>query len=159
MYQPYRGGDTAPATGTPREPEPAAVRNAVRFMYAGAVASLIGVVIGLTEGVSKTKIHNAAPNLTPSQVNTAASVAIVSAVVVGVLGVALWLIIARACARGGSWARVTGTVLFGLDTLILLLGLKRPEVALVRAYPVLIWLIGLGAVIFLWRGESSRYFS
>jgi hypothetical protein len=126
-------------------------------MYAGAAASLVGAIIGLTMGVSKTAIHNAAPNLTPAQVNTARGVAIAFIVVVGLIGVALWLVIARGVMRGRNWARITGTVFFGLDTLSLLLGLRRPEAALVKAYPVLVWLIGLGAVIYLWQRESSRY--
>jgi hypothetical protein len=159
MYQPNPGGDTTSVTGAPREPEPATVRNAVRFMYAGAVASLIGVVVGLTQGVSKSAIHKAAPNLTTSQVNTAASLAVITSVVFGIIGIALWLVIARASARGRNWARITGTVFFALETLSLLLGLARPQVTLVKVFPILIWLIGLGAVIFLWRPDSSRYFS
>ena len=38
-------------------------------------------------------------------------------VVLSLIEIALWLGIARACRNGRSWARVTGTVLFGLHTL------------------------------------------
>lgn len=159
MYQAYQGGDRQPETERQPSSAPASVRTAVRLMYAGAVASLIGVVVGLVEGVSKSAIHKAAPKLTPAQVSTAASVALVFVIVAGLIGVALWLVIARASARGKNWARITGTVFFGLETLSLVLGLARPEAAAVKIYPVLIWLIGLGAVFFLWRRESSSYFS
>ncbi len=40
MYQPYPGGAQMPEVQRP--PAPGSVRNAVKLMYAGAVASLIG---------------------------------------------------------------------------------------------------------------------
>jgi hypothetical protein len=157
MYQPYRGGDSAAPAERP--PMPPSVRNAVRLMYAGAAASLVGVIIGLATGVSKSAIHNAAPKLTPSQVNSAANVALVSVIVGGLIGVALWFVIARLCARGSNAARITGTVFFGIDTLSFLIGMTRPGVATVKIYPLVVWLIGLGAVIYLWRRDSSNFFS
>jgi hypothetical protein len=127
-------------------------------MYAGAVASLIGMVITLTTGVSKSAIHKADPSLTTTQVNNAASFAVVLGVVGGVIGIAVWLVIARFCLRGSNGARITGTVFFGIDTLALLLGFARPEVALDKIYPLLVWLIGLGATIYLWRRDSGAFF-
>ncbi len=46
MYQPYPGGAQMPEVQRP--PAPGSVRNAVKLMYAGAVASLIGIAIDLT---------------------------------------------------------------------------------------------------------------
>jgi hypothetical protein len=128
-------------------------------MYAGAVASLIGMVITLTTGVSKSAIHKADPSLTTTQVNNAASFAVVLGVVGGVIGIAVWLVIARFCLRGSNGARITGTVFFGIDTLALLLGFARPEVALDKIYPLLVWLIGLGATVYLWRRDASAFFT
>jgi hypothetical protein len=133
--------------------------NAVKLMYLGAVASLAGVIIGLLLGVSKSDIKKAAPNLTPSQVSTAASVALVAVVIVGLISIAAWIWIALASKRGSNAARITGTVFFGLETLSLLAGLRRPENALVKGYPVVIWLIGLAVIILLWRRESTRFFT
>ena len=42
--------------------------------------------------------------------------------VAGLVGVALWLIVAGGSWKGNEWARTTGSVLFGLDTLDLLIG-------------------------------------
>jgi hypothetical protein len=156
MYQPYRGGDSS--VSTERPPVPQSVTNAVRLMYAGAVASLIGLIIGLTMGVSKSAIHKADPNLTPTQVTSATHVALIFAIVTGLIGIAIWLIIARACSRGSNGARITGTVFFGIDTISFLLNLVRPDAATVKIYPLVVWLIGLGAVFYLWRRESSQFF-
>jgi hypothetical protein len=128
-------------------------------MYLGAAASAVGVVIGLLLGISKSEIRKAAPSLTPSQVNTAASVALVSVVIAGLIGVGAWIWIAQASKRGSNGARITGTVFFGLETLALLAGLRRQENALVKGYPVVIWLIGLAVVILLWQRESTRFFT
>jgi hypothetical protein len=49
-------------------------------------------------------------------------------------------------------------VFFGIDTLVMLLSFARPEVALDKIYPLLVWLIGLGATIYLWRRDSSAFF-
>jgi hypothetical protein len=158
MYEAYRGGDKNVA---PTQPPslPVSVRNAVRFMYAGAAASLIGMIVVLSTGVSKSAIHNAHPNLTPTQVDNVARFAVFSGVVGGVIGIAVWLVIARLSLRGSNAARVTGTVFFGIDTLVLLLGFVRPEVTLDRIYPLLVWLIGLGATVYLWRRDASAFFT
>jgi hypothetical protein len=158
MYQQYPGAERE-AEQISRPPAPSSVTIAVRLMYLGAVASLAGVIIGLLRGISKSAIEKAAPNLTASQVNTAASVALVSIVIVGIIGIGAWIWIAQASKKGSNAARITGTVFFGLDTLSLLLGLRRPENALVKGYPIVIWLIGLAVVILLWQRESTRFFT
>jgi hypothetical protein len=65
---------------------------------------------------------------------------------------------ALTCKAGKNWARIVSTVLFVLDTLFLLLGLARAGAAASSLVSILTWLIGLGAVIFLWRKDSSEYF-
>ena len=50
-------------------------------------------------------------------------------------------------------------MLFGLDTLFLLLGVARAGAAAGTLVSILTWLIGLGAIIFLWRKDSSAYFA
>ena len=53
---------------------------------------------------------------------------------------------------------VSATVFFGLNTLFLLLGLARTAPLGSRLVSILLWLIGLGAIIFLWNKESTSYF-
>ncbi len=157
MVQPY------PSTGKFVEPEqpaaPQSVLNAVKLMYAGAAVSTVSLVISLVN-ISGTKaaIKKARPSLTAAQVNQLNTFIIALAVVSGVVGVALWLWMSRANSQGRNWARILSTVLFGLATLDLFGVLSQPKTVLGLVFPVLTWLIGLGAVFFLWRSESSAFF-
>jgi hypothetical protein len=158
MYQPYPGGAQIPEVQRP--PTPTLVRNAVRFMYAGAVASLIGIIIDLTTlSATKSAIQQQFPDLTASQVNGQGRVLIVGWIVGGLIGAGLWIFIARACNSGKGWARITGTVLFGIDTLQVLGGLTVPVAAPVKIFALVVWLVGLGAVVLLWQGSSSAFFT
>ena len=99
--------------------------NAVWLMYAGAAISAISLIITLvTVGSLKTAIHNADPALTAAKLHNAEVAAVVVAIVFGLIGIGLWLWMARANKAGKSWARITATVFFGLDTLSVLAGLS-----------------------------------
>jgi hypothetical protein len=157
MYQPY------PSSGKPVEPDrppaPPSVLNAVKLMYVGAAISTVSLIISLID-ISGTKeaIRKARPSLTAAQVNQLNTFIIALAIVSGVIGVALWLWMARANSQGRTWARILSTVLFGLATLDLYGVLSQPKTVLGLVFPVLTWLVGLGAVIFLWRKESTEFF-
>ena len=157
MVQPY------PSTGKSVEPEqpaaPPSVLNAVKLMYVGAAVSTVSLVISLVD-ISGTKaaIRKARPNLTVTQVNQLNTFIIALALIAGVVGVALWLWMSRANSQGKNWARILSTVLFGLATLDLFGVLSQPKTVLGLVFPALTWLIGLGAVILLWRRESSEFF-
>ena len=157
MYQPY------PSTGKPVEPErgpaPPAVLNAVKLMYVGAAVSTVSLIISLASiGGTKDAIRKAKPSLTATQVNQLNTFIIALAVVSGVIGVALWLWMARANGQGKNWARILSSVLFGLTTLDLIGVFSQPKTILGLIFPVLTWLVGLGAVILLWRKESTEFF-
>jgi hypothetical protein len=81
-----------------------------------------------------------------------------SAIVDGLIGAGLWILIAQACKRGKSWARTTGTVLFGIATVSVLGGLTVPLAVPVKILAFVVWLVGLAAVTFLWRSTSSAFF-
>jgi hypothetical protein len=156
-YQPY------PSSGGPvdleRPPAPPSIQNAVKLMYAGAAISAVSLVISLaTIGGTKDAIRKARPSLTATQVNQLNTFIIALAVVSGVIGVALWLWMARANGQGKSWARILSTVLFGLATLDLFGVLSQPKTALGLIFPVLTWLAGAGAVFLLWRKDSTDFY-
>lgn len=157
-YEPYPTA-AQPVQPPQRGEPPAAVRNAVKFMYAGAVLSAIEMIIGLaTVGSIKSAIQKAYPNDTPSQVHSLEVSSIVLAVVVGLISIGLWVWMAKASGSGHSYGRIVGTVLFALNTIFLLLDFARPHVGLGLVLNVLVWLSGLGAIIFLWNRESGPYF-
>ena len=158
MYQKYPSGGNQMMAQV-RPPAPAPVLNAVKLMYAGAAVSLVSLIISLTD-ISGTKaaIRKARPSLTVAQVNQLDHFIISLAIISGLIGVGLWLWMARANNKGKNWARILSTVLFGLATLDLFGVFSQPKTALGLIFPLLTWLIGLGAIVLLWRPDSSRFF-
>jgi hypothetical protein len=161
MYQPYplSGGKPGHQVEPERGPAPQPVLNAVKLMYAGAAVSTVSLVISLLSiGDTKSAIRKARPSLTAAQVNQLNTFIITLAIVSGVLGIAMWLWMARANGRGRNWARITSSVLFGLATLDLYGVLSQPKTLIGLVFPVLTWLIGAATVYLLWRSESTEYF-
>jgi len=155
--QPYPAGTQMPEFD--RLPVPPQVRNAVRAMYVGAAATVVGVIIEiLTVGATKTAIEKRSPHLSASQVNSSEHVLIIAFIAGGLIAVAAWVFIARACQNGHDWARITGTVLFGLATLDTIGSAVAPVAAPIKAWWPVIWLSGLVAVIFLWQRASTAFF-
>ncbi len=169
-YQPYPTGgyQSYPAGGgqmAQRPPQPSSVRTAVWLMYAGGGLSLLSAIIVLAlSGRIKTDVDNAlikhnataAKKLTLSQIHSVASAYVVIIVVVLLISVALWVWMAWANGRGRPWARIVASVLFGLNTIFLLVGVSRAgSSTLVSGIG---WLIGLVAIIMLWQRASSAYF-
>jgi hypothetical protein len=158
MYQPYPTSGAQPEPSRPDPPIP--VLNAVKLMYGGAIVSAISLIITLaTIGSLRTAIHNADPTLSASKLHSAEVAAVAVAVIFGLIGIGLWIWMAYANKAGKNWARITSSVLFGLDTLSLLASIRQAEPVLTRVISILIWLIGLGAIILLWRKESSEFFA
>jgi hypothetical protein len=157
MYQPY------PSSGQNVEPErppaPRSVQNAVKLMYAGAAVSTVSLLISLIDiGGTKSAIKKARPDLTATQVSQLNTFIITLAVVSGVVGIALWLWMAKKNGEGRGWARIVSTVLFALATLDMVGVLSEPKTVLGLIFPLLTWLVGACAVLFLWQRESSEFF-
>jgi hypothetical protein len=162
MYQPYPGGaDGAPEPSrTPSSPAPTSINRAVRVMYAGAVASLVGIGIDFIGiGSIRTRIENANHKLSAAQVSSSEHVLIVLFIVGGLIGAGLWVWMARSNGAGRSWARIVATVLFALDTILQFVGLGAGSGAAGRIFAIVVWLIGLTAIILLWQRTSSQYFA
>ena len=158
MYQPYPSAGQAPEPARPAPPP--SVVMAVRLMYAGAVVSAVSLVVGLaTVGSLRSALHKSQPTLTPTQLHDLQTIVVVGSVVIGLISIGLWVWMALTNKAGKSWARIVATVLFGLDTLFLLLGVARAGAAASSLVSILIWLIGLGAVVLLWRKDSTEYFT
>ena len=136
------------------------MRNAIGLMYAGAAYTLvyaIGVVAVASAIIAK---HPAETAARASSGHTTLGGVVALTVFLSVIEIALWLGLARACRRGKSWARVTGTVLFGLHTLGFLgvLVNSHPGIGPAKLLTTLSWLIACGAVVFLWQHPSSLFF-
>ena len=158
MYQPYPTS-AQPSQPPQRQEPPRSVQTAVKCMYAGAALSLISLIVGLTTvGSIKSAIQKAYPNDTSSQIHKIEVADIVIVVIIALIGIGLWIWMARANQAGHSYARIVGTVFFGIDTLLILANFARPHASLGLVFSLLVWLAGLGAVLFLWHKESGPYF-
>jgi serine/threonine protein kinase len=144
-----------PGSRGPVYPLPASMATAVRLMYAGAAFTLIYAIGVVVAAGSIVKADNYA---TTGRTSVGGVDALT--VVVSLIEIALWLWIARGCKNARNSARITGTVLFGIHTLVTLgvLVNHHPGIGLPKILTAISWLIACGAVVFLWRRESSAFF-
>jgi hypothetical protein len=180
----YQSHPPAGQPGGPRRPAPPApVRTAVRLMYAGAVVSAAGLMIGLALIIIDIQVAARGQFLGHSLTAPQTRPLVITVwIAFGLAVIALWLWMARANGQGRNWARILCTVLFGLATLELIR--VRPQypggylahfvigghvypvihsvlgaTVLGLIVPVLLWLTGLAAVWLLWRPASSAFFN
>ena len=165
-YQPSpsRGGVGSQLSMAQTQAQPPSLRNAVRLMYLGAVVALLGTIFTIAiSSKIKTDVFNAVRKnnhrvnggYTIAQLHTVANVTFVALVVGGAVSVLVWLWMAWANNRGSGWARIAASVLLALITIEAVLSRSRASVSI---YVILLeWLIGLGAVLLLWRRETTAY--
>ncbi len=158
MYESYPSSSPElPEQGRPEAPN--SVRNAVRLMYAGAALSAIVVIVTLVSiGSLKANILAHYPHYTATQRHTAEVAAVVTSIIGGLIAIGLWLWMAWANGRGRNWARIVAAVFFGINTLDLLASFARVHAVGSLIVSVLVWLVGLGAIVFLFNKESAPYF-
>lgn len=138
---------------------PQSVLNAVKLMYAGAVVSGISVILQFnTIAVARSTLRKEHPNYTAAHVHQLVVVAVTQVTFVGVISIGLWIVMARTNLAGRGWARMAASVLFALNTINLIESVRVYGVQISQIPNALIWLIGLAAVVFLWRQESSDFF-
>jgi hypothetical protein len=155
--QPYQAAPPVPLTPPPA-PAPPSVMNAVRLMYAGAAFTALeafGVIVVASALIKK----HTATIATSGHTTTLGGVVAIT-IFFSLIEIGLWLGIAQACRNGKNWARITGTVLFGLHTLGFLdvITNKHAGLGLAKLLTAIGWLIACGAVVFLWRRTSGEFF-
>jgi hypothetical protein len=158
MYQPY------PTPGPAQEPEqirpPRSVLNAVKLMYAGAALEVIAVIIAVvTIGSLKSAILARHPAYTAAQLHSAEVARTVPLVIGGLIAIGLWLWMAWANGKGRSWARIVSAVFFGINTLDLLISLLQVHAVATLIIGVVIWLVGLGAIVLIFSKESGAFYN
>lgn len=163
---PQYPGQSGPAA---KPPMPQTVRNAFYLMLAGAALQLVsGITVLSSTSKIRDTIRDQNPGFTSTQVDNALHAGVAIAVVGVLIGMGLWIWMAFANRAGRNWARITGTVFFGIDSLLLIIGIaassKGNTVNTTRAsgldlvVSILIWAVGLAAVILLWNKQSNPYF-
>ena len=147
---------------------PAAIQRAVKTMLAGAAGSIVWgvfwVIVAATSKSNLVNYNNSLPHgkqLTASQVNSQFTGTIIVLVVETLLFTALWVWMARVNKDGRGWARWVSSVLFLLWTYetYRTIGVSGNWVVIVDlVLSLLIWAIGVAAVYFIWRPESTAYY-
>jgi hypothetical protein len=140
---------------------PPSVRYAVWLMYGGAAVSLAAAIADFATKNEVREVIARTP-ISRNLIGTATTSTLVMAAAVNLIGIVLWLVMARWTAKGSTTARTLACVLFGLRTVAALIGPGElsavgPWPPSVRALTVLGWLVGLGAIVLLWRRSSTAY--
>ena len=158
---PPQAGYGAPA----KPPLPRTVQRAFILMLVGAGLEVVNVVLSfLFNHQVDQRIQQA---MNAGTAGTSTSVNITSTAFGGIIGIGLWVWMAFANRAGRNWARITGTVFFGISSL----GLLGDIAIIATAYKwiggvifVLVaenaasWVLGLIIVVLLWKNESGQYF-
>ncbi|TWP33740.1 hypothetical protein [Leekyejoonella antrihumi] len=157
------GGESAMVT---KPPVPKSLAMAVNFMYAGAVVSLISLIITLFsrgaihDAVVKASNQSGAKHLTATEISTAVNVSFGIGIVLGIIGVGLWVLMARKNQDGRWWARVVATVLTVLAVLSTLSTLTRSgSTAFTTILSIVTVIIAIIATVLLYRPDSGEFFA
>ncbi|KQR11910.1 hypothetical protein [Cellulomonas sp. Leaf334] len=137
---------------------PSSVTRAVQLMYVGAALSVVGIIVAwATRSQLSDQLAAASPTLSPDDVESATTISLAFATVVGLVGVGLWLWMAAANGAGKSWARVLATVFGGLGVLSSVYSLTTGT-GITIAMQVVSLVLAVTILVLLWRPASSEYF-
>jgi len=142
---------------------PGPVRTAARLMYAGLTATVIALLVSLPILARYTHDATVAKNtyhLTIEAQQNQMAGAMTIAVVADLIGLACWVMLAIASRHGRGWTRVTGTVLLGVYTIVMLfvlIGTRKDPGA--QFFTLLAWVLGVAAVIPLWTRQARDFFA
>ena len=130
-------------------------------MYGGAAVRLAAAIANIATKNEVREVIARTP-ISRDLIGTATTSTLVMAAAVNLVAVLLWLVMARWSATGSITARTVACVLFGLRTVATLIGPGElsalgPWPPSVRVLTVLGWLVGLGAIVLLWRRSSTAY--
>jgi hypothetical protein len=144
----------------PKPTPPSSIRTAVMLMYAGAALSAIGLLFGfLTQESLRDQALSREPSLTESEIDAIVSFTIAVTVVIGLIGVLLWVWMAETNRRGKSWARIVATVLGALNILLVVFGLTTQQYSgTILVFNLISAALAAVILYFLYRPDSSAYY-
>jgi hypothetical protein len=129
------------------------------LMFAGAGLEVVALLIAvLTTSSLKTAIFRANPKYTTAQVHNVAADRTAVLVIGALITIGLWLWMAWANDRGRGWARIVSAVLFTINTLDLLVSIDVVHATATVIIGVVIWLVGLAALVLLFTKRSGPFY-
>ncbi|MBA2774888.1 MAG: hypothetical protein H0U36_12715 [Nocardioidaceae bacterium] len=144
--------------------QPPSIKTAVTLMRVGAALSVVGILVALVtlntlKDDIRQQLQDQGTAFSDSDVDSAFGVAVAFIIVVGLIGAALWLWMASANGKGKSWARVVATVLGVINVLSFLYSVSQgttPALSLIVG--ALNVIVGVAALVFLYKSDSSAYY-
>lgn len=143
---------------------PSSVGLAVNLMYGGAALAVLNLVlVPLQTDEVRKELKESSTGGVNIDALVATSIAI--GIIVGLISVGLWIWLAMMNAKGRNWARITATVLGGLNLVFTPLGLVLGSSFGSAGTPLTIVLgiisicLAAAILILLWQPASSAYFS
>jgi hypothetical protein len=142
-----------------RSQPPASVRAAVKLMFVGAGLEVVALLVAVTTvSTLKSALLKANRNYTAAQLHNVAAARTTALVLGALITIALWLWMAWANDRGRRWARIVAAVLFTINTLDLLLSIDVVHAIGTVIIGAVIWVVGLAAIVLLFRKESAPFY-
>jgi len=167
-YQPPGPYPVFPGTTAmpPKPPIPQTVQRAFVLMLVGAGLEIVNTILSLLFAHQvQEKIQQAINDGTTASTTSFNGA---STAVGALIGIGLWVWMAFANRSGHNWARITGTVFFGISCLAILIDivgfavigkwLGGGVVAILAVEALVSWLVGLVTVILLWNRKSGDFF-
>ena len=147
--------------GSPVVP-PQSIVDSVRLMQFGAFLEVAEIIRGLlTRGQLREAIaHEATAGrlvATDADIEGVLRVTLSVTTVTAALSCAIWLVMARATARGSRWGRIIACVLFALSLGIFFGGLLPTAGLFARTFAVALLLIEAWTLVRLWHRDSSAW--
>lgn len=153
----YPGGYDEPVAAGPAPKE---VIRATLIMFAQAALGLIGLIVNFADsGGVKDSIRDSDPSLTQDQVDSAYTVGLVFALIIGLVFAALYVLLALQMRKGKNWARIVTLVIAGLSILFGLIGLGASAPAISRVIGVIGLLLNIAIFVLLLLRPAREYFA
>ncbi len=160
QYPSYTGSEEPLAATGPVGPAPKSTDLAAKLMLVLAALSLIGLVVSLlSRDQLEDSIRQGTPSLTASELDTAVTVGITFAVVLGIVFTILYVLLASQVRKGKNWARTVTIILAALSVLSTLSALVQDGPASSKALSVLSALINIALIVLLLRPDSKAFFA
>jgi hypothetical protein len=152
-----------PARRRPARAEvPAPVINALWLMYTGMAATVLALILSVVDIArlgNLAKQNQYVNTVGYHHETTSIALIFVFSLIGGIIGIVIWIVCAVAVRKGREWAASLGTVFFGLDCIAMLtILLATYEDPVSKIMSVLVWVIGLVAVILIWQGPSRAFY-
>jgi hypothetical protein len=147
--------------GTPVVP-PQSILETVRLLQLGAVLSLLEIPRAV---LTRSALHTAfaaearsqGATVNASDLDSIVKLSLTLSVAWAIVSAVAWFSLAQAAARGSSWARWLGCVLFGIALVVFFGGLLPTAGLFARVLALALLLVGAWTLVRWWHRDSSAW--